>query len=92
MDLLEKSVKVQKWFEDKVGSFGKGKYGRVLKMARKPDAAEVRIHCPAPIAPDSPPPLYTAGGTGPRGAGQRFGTRDPAGPAHPPPGALGGVE
>jgi len=42
MDLLEKSVKVQKWFEDKVGSFGKGKYGRVLKMARKPDAAEFR--------------------------------------------------
>jgi len=42
MDLLDKSLKAQRWIEDNTGSFGKGKYGRVLKMSRKPDAQEFR--------------------------------------------------
>ena len=42
MDLLEKSVKAQKWIEENTTGLGKGRYGRVLKMSRKPDAEEFR--------------------------------------------------
>ena len=40
MDLVKGSWTWQKKVEDKVKKFGKGKYGRVLKMARKPDEEE----------------------------------------------------
>lgn len=40
MDIVEKSREVQKDIEDKVNRLGKGKYGRVIKMARKPDNEE----------------------------------------------------
>ncbi len=44
MDVIGKSWEVQKDIEEKVKHVGKGKYGRVLKMARKPDNEEyVRI-------------------------------------------------
>jgi protein transport protein SEC61 subunit gamma and related proteins len=36
MDIIEKSQEVQDGIEDKVRNIGKGRYGRVLKMARKP--------------------------------------------------------
>jgi protein transport protein SEC61 subunit gamma-like protein len=40
MDIIEKSWEVQDGIEDKVKNVGKGKYGRVLKMARKPTSDE----------------------------------------------------
>ncbi|MFP4169561.1 MAG: protein translocase SEC61 complex subunit gamma [Methanomassiliicoccales archaeon] len=44
MDIVDKSWEVQKDIEDRAKRFGKGKYGRVLKMARKPSNDEyVRI-------------------------------------------------
>ena len=42
MDLLEKSIRAQRWIEDGTSSIGKGRYGRVLKMSRKPDQDEFR--------------------------------------------------
>jgi protein transport protein SEC61 subunit gamma and related proteins len=36
MDIVEKSWEVQKDIEERVAKIGKGKYGRVIKMARKP--------------------------------------------------------
>ncbi|MCX6652466.1 MAG: protein translocase SEC61 complex subunit gamma [Methanomassiliicoccales archaeon] len=36
MDVVEKSWEVQKDIEERVKHVGKGKYGRVIKMARKP--------------------------------------------------------
>lgn len=39
---LEKSWDAQHKFEKKMGSFGKGRYARVLRMARKPEPAEFR--------------------------------------------------
>jgi protein transport protein SEC61 subunit gamma-like protein len=36
MDVVEKSWEVQKDIEERVKHIGKGKYGRVIKMARKP--------------------------------------------------------
>ncbi len=36
MDIVEKSWEIQKRIEERVKRFGKGRYGRVLKMARKP--------------------------------------------------------
>ncbi len=36
MDIVDKSWEVQKDIEECVGKIGKGKYGRVIKMARKP--------------------------------------------------------
>jgi protein transport protein SEC61 subunit gamma-like protein len=36
MDIVDKSWEVQKDIEERVGKIGKGKYGRVIKMARKP--------------------------------------------------------
>ena len=40
MDIVEKSWEVQKEVEDRAKRLGKGKYGRVLKMARKPSNDE----------------------------------------------------
>jgi len=40
MDIVDKSWEVQKDIEDRTKRFGKGKYGRVLKMARKPTNEE----------------------------------------------------
>ncbi len=48
MDLLKKtwgwtwdrSQKGQRWLEFKIKTTGKGKYGRILKMARKPSSDE----------------------------------------------------
>ncbi|MDH7509232.1 MAG: protein translocase SEC61 complex subunit gamma [Methanomassiliicoccales archaeon] len=40
MDIIEKSWEVQKEIEDHVKHIGKGKYGRVIKMARKPSNEE----------------------------------------------------
>jgi len=40
MDIIEKSWEVQDGIEEKVKNVGKGKYGRVLKMARKPSGEE----------------------------------------------------
>ncbi|QLH74827.1 MAG: protein translocase SEC61 complex subunit gamma [Methanomassiliicoccales archaeon] len=36
MDIIEKSQEVQDGIEERVRNLGKGKYGRVLKMARRP--------------------------------------------------------
>ncbi len=44
MDIIKKSWETQKKIEDKAKHLGKGRYGRVLKMARKPDDEEyVRV-------------------------------------------------
>jgi protein transport protein SEC61 subunit gamma-like protein len=40
MDIVEKSWEVQKDVEERVGRIGKGKYGRVIKMARRPTRDE----------------------------------------------------
>jgi protein transport protein SEC61 subunit gamma and related proteins len=40
MDIVEKSWEVQREIEEKARRLGKGKYGRVLKMARKPTGDE----------------------------------------------------
>ncbi|MCE5295688.1 MAG: protein translocase SEC61 complex subunit gamma [Methanomassiliicoccales archaeon] len=40
MDIIEKSQKVQDGIEEKVRNIGKGRYGRVLKLARKPTTDE----------------------------------------------------
>jgi protein transport protein SEC61 subunit gamma-like protein len=40
MDIVDKSREVQKDIEDRTRRLGKGKYGRVLKMARKPSNDE----------------------------------------------------
>ncbi len=40
MDIVDESWKVQNKIEDKARNLGKGKYGRVLKMARKPETDE----------------------------------------------------
>jgi len=40
MDVVEKSWEVQKDVEERVRKIGKGKYGRVIKMARKPSNDE----------------------------------------------------
>ncbi len=42
MDILENSWAVQKKIEERAGKIGKGRYGRVLKMARKPDKDEYK--------------------------------------------------
>ncbi|MGD1061118.1 MAG: protein translocase SEC61 complex subunit gamma [Methanomassiliicoccales archaeon] len=36
MDVVDKSWEVQEDIEERVKRIGKGKYGRVIKMARKP--------------------------------------------------------
>ncbi|MEW5937556.1 MAG: protein translocase SEC61 complex subunit gamma [Candidatus Thermoplasmatota archaeon] len=40
MDIVESSWKIQRWIENKAKGMGKGRYGRVLKMARKPTSDE----------------------------------------------------
>ncbi len=40
MDILERSWDVQKKIEERTNKIGKGKYGRIFKMARKPDQEE----------------------------------------------------
>ena len=40
MDVVGKSWEVQKDIEERVKHIGKGKYGRVLRMARKPNNEE----------------------------------------------------
>ena len=40
MDIIGKSSEIQREIEEKVKHLGKGKYGRVLKMARKPTSEE----------------------------------------------------
>ena len=43
-DIVERSWDLQRKIEEKTRHIGKGKYGRVLKMARKPSGEEyVRI-------------------------------------------------
>ncbi len=42
MDIVEGSWKVQDKIEEKAGKIGKGKFGRILKMARKPDMDEYK--------------------------------------------------
>ena len=37
---MKGSWHAQEWTEDKIKKIGKGRYGRVLKMARKPDKDE----------------------------------------------------
>lgn len=39
-DILEGAWEVQHRLEERAKHFGKGKYGRVLRMARKPDSDE----------------------------------------------------
>jgi protein transport protein SEC61 subunit gamma-like protein len=44
MDVVEKSWEIQRRAEEKARHVGKGKYGRVLRMARKPTNEEyIRI-------------------------------------------------
>ena len=40
MGVLESSEKAQHAFEDRVKNLGRGKYGRILRMARKPTFEE----------------------------------------------------
>ena len=40
MDIVDESWKIQGKIEGKAKGIGKGKYGRVLKMARKPEIDE----------------------------------------------------
>lgn len=40
MDIVDKAWRVQRKVEDRVKHIGKGRYGRVLKMARKPTPDE----------------------------------------------------
>jgi len=40
MDIVNKSLELQRKIESRVKHFGKGEYGRVLKMARKPTNEE----------------------------------------------------
>ncbi len=40
MKIVDKSWEVQDKIEERTKYLGKGKYGRVLKMARKPDSDE----------------------------------------------------
>ncbi len=42
MDIIEESWRVQDKIEEKAGKIGKGKFGRILKMARKPDQEEYK--------------------------------------------------
>lgn len=42
MDIMERSWEIQKKIEEKANKIGKGKYGRILKMARKPDSEEYK--------------------------------------------------
>ena len=45
MDLAEETLKVQQKIEHKARSISRGKLGRILKMARKPDTDEFKRTC-----------------------------------------------
>lgn len=45
MTIEGKAEEVQDNFESKVGNFGKGKYGRILKMAHTPNREEYKKTC-----------------------------------------------
>ena len=45
MDLTEETLKVQQKIEFKARSMTRGKLGRVLKMARKPESEEFKRTC-----------------------------------------------
>jgi protein transport protein SEC61 subunit gamma-like protein len=45
MDLAEETLKVQEKLENKARSISRGKLGRILKMARKPDTEEFKRTC-----------------------------------------------
>jgi protein transport protein SEC61 subunit gamma-like protein len=40
VDIVEESWNIQRRIENRTKNIGKGKYGRVLKMARKPETDE----------------------------------------------------
>lgn len=40
VDIVEESWNIQRRIENRAKNLGKGKYGRVLKMARKPETEE----------------------------------------------------
>ena len=40
VDIVEESWNIQRRIENRAKNMGKGKYGRVLKMARKPETDE----------------------------------------------------
>jgi protein transport protein SEC61 subunit gamma-like protein len=42
MPLEEKAIEIQERIERKVGGIGKGKYARILKMAKKPNEQEYK--------------------------------------------------
>ncbi len=42
MEILDKTVEVQSRLEEKAKKVGKGKYGRMLKMAKKPNNDEYK--------------------------------------------------
>jgi protein transport protein SEC61 subunit gamma-like protein len=42
MDIVEESWEIQEKIEERFKGLGKGKYGRVLKMARRPTNEEYR--------------------------------------------------
>lgn len=42
VDIVEGSWNIQRGIENRVKGLGKGKYGRVLKMARKPENDEYK--------------------------------------------------
>jgi protein transport protein SEC61 subunit gamma-like protein len=45
MDLAEETLKVQEKNDNKARSLSRGKLGRILKMARKPDNEEFKKTC-----------------------------------------------
>jgi protein transport protein SEC61 subunit gamma-like protein len=44
-DFVDRAWEAQRVIEDRGGKIGKGKYGRVLKMARKPEPDEYSKTC-----------------------------------------------
>lgn len=45
MSAEAKAEEIQNGFESKMGNLGKGKYGRILKMARTPSREEYKKTC-----------------------------------------------
>lgn len=42
MDIIERSWRVQNRFDERIKRIGKGRYGRVLKMAKKPEPEDYK--------------------------------------------------
>ncbi len=40
MNIIERFQSFQEWIEDRISQIGKGKYSRILKLARKPTREE----------------------------------------------------